>query len=132
MTYIRGISEIVLSCHDQRASLGFYQDVLGLEFMAHPAQPGPIFLKVGPGQVGIPQMMVLVPLPPGSAEFQQPRSLHHIAFEVAPEHFDLLEETLRDRGFQIRGGQHPVLPSRTIYIDDPDGNEVEIMCTSDA
>jgi len=131
MTYIRGISEIVLNCHDQQASLGFYQDVLGLEFMAHPGQPGPIFLKVGPGQAGIPQMIVLVPLPPGSPEFAPPRTLHHLAFEVAPEHFDLLEETLRDRGFQPRTGQHPVLPSRTIYIDDPDGNEVEIMCTND-
>lgn len=130
MAYIRGISEIVLSTREQQASLGFYQDVLGLEFMAHPAQPGPIFLKAGPEQAGIPQMIVLVPLPPNSPSFVQPRVLHHLAFAVDPEHFDLLEETLRDRGMQVRTGQHPVLPTRTIYVDDPDGNEVEIMCTA--
>lgn len=131
MVYIRGITEIVLNTHDQPASLGFYQDVLGLEFMAHPSRPGPIFLKAGPEIVGIPQMIVLVPMPPNSPEFHQPRQLHHLAFAVDPEHFDYLEETLRDRGYQIRTGQHPVLPTRTIYLDDPDGNEVEIMCTAD-
>ena len=48
MAYIRGITEIVLNTHDQQASLGFYQDVLGLEFMAHPSRPGPIFLRMRP------------------------------------------------------------------------------------
>ncbi len=28
----------------------------------------------------------------------------------------------------LRGGVHPVLASRTMYIDDPDGNEVEFIC----
>jgi catechol-2,3-dioxygenase len=27
---------------------------------------------------------------------------------------------------EIRGGQHPFLPVDAFYLDDPDGNEVEI------
>lgn len=131
MTKIKGISEIVLLNRDQEASRAFYEDILGLKFMAKPNERGPIFLEAGEPAVGIPQMIVLVPLQPGSGEFQEPSHLHHIAFEVAPEDFDEVESMLRERGFEIRTGVHPVIPSRTIYVDDPDGNEVEIMCTTE-
>ena len=35
---------------------------------------------------------------------------------------------LKELGYEIRYGQHPVIPSRTMYVDDPDGNEVEFIC----
>jgi catechol 2,3-dioxygenase-like lactoylglutathione lyase family enzyme len=124
---IRGIAEIVLNTRDQQAALAFYRDLLGLSFMAQAGEPGPIFLQAGPTNVAIPQMIVLVPLPPDSPAFGRPRPLHHLAFEVDPAEFDALEARLRDHGLAIRGGQHPVIPSRTIYVDDPDGNEVEII-----
>ena len=128
MGQIRGIAEIVLNCHDQAAMREFYEDVFGLEFLGKPAEPGPVFLQAGPGQTGIPQMIVLVPLPPGSEAYAAPRTLHHLAFEVAQEDFDSLQAALAERGFDVRGGQHPVIPSRTMYVDDPEGNEVEIIC----
>ena len=33
-----------------------------------------------------------------------------------------------DLGCSLRSGQHPVIPSRTMYLDDPEGNEVELIC----
>ncbi len=128
MPQIRGIAEIVLNCHDQGASLRFYRDVFGLEVISPPGMPGPIFLQAGPGQAGIPQMIVLVPLPPGTVEFGPPRTLHHLALEVAPEDFDTVQRHLQGLGFATRTGKHPVIPSRTLYVNDPDGNEVEIIC----
>ncbi|HEX5504434.1 MAG TPA: VOC family protein [Thermomicrobiales bacterium] len=128
MTSIRGIAEIVLNVHDQQAALRFYRDVFGLAVISPPGQPGPIFLQVGPGQAGIPQMIVLAPLPPGAAEFAPPRTLHHLALEVAPEDFDGVREHLQRLGHTLRTGRHPVIPSRTVYVDDPDGNEVELIC----
>lgn len=128
MTRIKSIAEIVLNCHDQTAMRDFYEDVFGLEFLGKPAEPGPVFLQAGQGQAGIPQMIVLVPLPPGSDAYATPRTLHHLAFEVAPEDFDNLQADLMQKGYEIRSGQHPVIPSRTMYVDDPEGNEVEIIC----
>jgi catechol 2,3-dioxygenase-like lactoylglutathione lyase family enzyme len=128
MTAIKGIAEIVLNCWDQAATRRFYEEVFGLEFLGKPSEPGPVFLQAGPGQAGIPQMIVLVPLPPGGDSFGAPRTLHHLAFEVSPEDFDNLETHLREQGFEIRSGRHPVIPSRTMYVDDPEGNEVEIIC----
>lgn len=33
----------------------------------------------------------------------------------------------RAAGYHPRDGKHPVLASRTMYVDDPDGNEVEFI-----
>jgi len=125
MTKIKGIAEIVLNVHDMPASLKFYQEVLGLEIIG---RPGPVFLRAGDPAVHIPQMVVLVPLPPHTEDFIKPRTLHHLALELAPQDFEIEETRLKSLGYQIRYGQHPVVPSRTMYVDDPDGNEVEFIC----
>ena len=125
MTKIKGIAEIVLNVHDMEASLRFYQEVLGLEILG---QPGPVFLKAGEPAVNIPQMVVLFPLQAAAGDFEAPRTLHHLALELAPEDFDAEERRLKALGYEIRYGQHPVISSRTMYVDDPDGNEVEFIC----
>jgi catechol-2,3-dioxygenase len=122
---IKGIAEIVLHVHNLEAALKFYQEVLGLEVIG---RPGPVFLRAGDPAVSVPQMVVLVPLPAGAGPFVAPRTLHHLALELAPEDFDSEEQRLKDLGYAIRYGQHPVIPSRTMYVDDPDGNEVEFIC----
>lgn len=128
VTKIKGLAEIVLNVHDVEASLKFYQDVLGLEIIG---RPGPVFLRAGGPAISVPQMVVLVPLPPGAARFGSPRPLHHLALELAPEDFDAEEQRLKELGYEIRYGQHPVIPSRTMYVDDPEGNEVEFICGID-
>ena len=125
MTKIKGIAEIVLNVHDLEAAVAFYKEVLGLEEIG---RPGPVFLKAGDPAVSIPQLVVLVPLPAGADNFVAPRTLHHLALELAPEDFDAEEQRLKSLGYALRYGQHPVLPSRTMYVDDPSGNEVEFIC----
>jgi len=128
MTAIRGISEIVLWAHDQPAMVRFYRDVLGLAVISPPERKNPIFLQAGPGHAGVPQMIVVVQLPAEAAPFATPRTLHHLALEVAPEDFDSERSRLEGLGYALRSGQHPVIPSRTMYLDDPEGNEVELIC----
>jgi catechol 2,3-dioxygenase-like lactoylglutathione lyase family enzyme len=54
--------------------------------------------------------------------------LHHLAFSVEATGFEELTERLRGAGLELRGGVHPVLENvQTIYIDDPEGNEVELI-----
>ena len=73
-------------------------------------------------------MIVLVSLPEDASPFVRPRTLHHLALEVAPEDFDGVQAHLKGLGYAPRSGKHPVIPSRTMYVNDPDGNEVEIIC----
>ncbi len=129
MTMIRGLAEIVLSVHDLDASLRFYRDTLGLALVSEQAFR-PVFLRAGDPAVTVPQLVVLVPLPVGTPPFpaaKPGRTLHHLAFELAPADFDVMHDHLATHGFAIRTGQHPVIPSRTMYVDDPDGNEVEFI-----
>lgn len=128
MTAIQGLAEIVLWVHDMTAALAFYRDLLGLRVISPPERSNPIFLQAGPAQAGIPQMIVLVQLPAGSSAFAAPRPLHHLALTIEPAAFDGEERRLRATGLPVRTGQHPVITSRTMYIDDPDGNEVELIC----
>ncbi len=128
MATIRSIAEIVLWVHDLPAAARFYRDTLGMETISPPEIPAPLFPTAGAGATGIPQMIVLVPLPAGAAPFSPPRSLHHLALELAPEDFDREQARLEALGFSIRGGKHPIIPSRTMYVSDPDGNEVEFIC----
>jgi catechol-2,3-dioxygenase len=127
-TRIRGLAEIVLWTHDIAAALQFYKGTLGLEQISPPERQSPVFLRAGEAAVGVPQMLVLVQLPADAAPFQRPRALHHLALEVAPEDFDAERTRLEGLGLQVRTGQHPVIPSRTLYVDDPMGNEVELIC----
>lgn len=138
MSHIVGISEIVLWTDDIEASLAFYRDLLGLEVISPPDLRN-AFLKAGDGNAGVPQMIVLVPKPdeitsrPARGEAKpEGFQLNHLALEVSDDEFDALHADLVDAGYEPRGGVHPVIASRTMYVDDPDGNEVELICRAPA
>ncbi|HEY8286106.1 MAG TPA: VOC family protein [Chloroflexota bacterium] len=127
MSAVRGVAEVVLAVHDLERAMAFYRDVLGLRQIEKPAGVVPVFLAAGADEAPIPQMVVLVPLPPDAPPFAPPRTLHHLALEIAPEEFDAEAARLTALGYTLRSGKHPVLPSRTVYLDDPEGNEVELI-----
>lgn len=127
MKKVVGISEIVLWTADKERALGFYRDLLGLEVISPPALPN-VFLKAGDGNAGIPQMIVLVPKSEDVRTKPSGYQLHHLALELPEEEFEAQQAALVEAGYRPRGGKHPVLASRTMYVDDPDGNEVEFIC----
>ena len=127
---VAGLAEIVLWVRDMQAALHFYGDLFGLEVISPPALPNK-FLRAGPGADGVPEMIVLIPHPDPSASFprEKPkRVLHHMAFRVGASEYDGLQRRFESEGVVVRGGAHPVLKSvRTFYVDDPEGNEVEVI-----
>ena len=131
MKQVVGISEIVLWTADKERALQFYRDLLGLEVISPPSLPN-VFLKAGEGNAGIPQMIVLVPKSEEVKAKPSGYQLHHMAFELPEADFDAQHSALVDAGYTPRGGKHPVLASRTMYVDDPDGNEVEFICRAPA
>ena len=129
MAKIRGLTELVIWVRDMEKALHFYRDVLGLAVMSPPDFRGAVFLQVGEA-AGIPQQLVLVPLPKdaaGASSERTQRALHHLGMEVAPQEFEHERQRLESLGFEVRLGEHPFLPVRGMYIDDPDGNEVELI-----
>ena len=131
MKIVVGIAEIVLWTVDQPRALAFYRDLLGLEVISRAGMAN-VFLKVGEGNADIPQMIVLVPKPEEIRGRPSGYQLHHLALELPDDRFDQQRDTLVAAGYTPRGGTHPVLASRTMYVDDPDGNEVEFICRAPA
>lgn len=130
MSLLVGLAEIVLWTHGMERSLRFYRDTLGLQVIS-PADSEKVFLSAGDGPGGLPQMIVLLPHPVVGGTFPSPkpqRVLHHLAFGADPAGYDTLEQKCRLAGLTVRQGVHPVLRDvRTFYVDDPEGNEVEII-----
>jgi catechol 2,3-dioxygenase-like lactoylglutathione lyase family enzyme len=126
---VEGLAEIVLWVRDMEVALHFYQDLFGLEVMSPPELPIK-FLKASEGELSIPNMLVLVLHPDGMAFPREKgkRVLHHIAFRVGREEYEALRERFIADGVEVRSGVHPVLKGvRTFYVDDPEGNEVEVI-----
>jgi len=127
---VAGLAEIVLWVHDVDPALHFYRDLFGLEVISPPELPNK-FLRAGEGEDGVPEMIVLIPHPDSSAGFPREKAkrvLHHLAFRVEGTGYDELKHQLEAEGLEVRSGIHPVLKGvRTFYVDDPDGNEVEVI-----
>jgi catechol 2,3-dioxygenase-like lactoylglutathione lyase family enzyme len=130
MSGVAGLAEIVLWVRDIDAALHFYRDMFGLEIISPPEFPNK-FLRAGDGASGVPEMIVLVPHPDRSGEFprEKPkRVLHHLALRVDGSAYEGLQQRFTSAGVEVRSGVHPVLKGvRTFYVDDPDGNEVEVI-----
>ncbi|TMD55357.1 MAG: hypothetical protein E6I85_03380 [Chloroflexi bacterium] len=128
---VTGLAEIVLWTHDMERSLAFYRDLFGLELISPPEVPAR-FLSTGELSGGVPGMIVLSPHPDGAGggfpTAKRERVLHHLAFKVAPDRYQELRGRCEAAGLEVRGGIHPVLKGvRTFYVDDPEGNEVEVI-----
>jgi catechol 2,3-dioxygenase-like lactoylglutathione lyase family enzyme len=127
-----GLQEVVLWVRDLDRALEFYSGLFGLEPITPPGAPR-AFLRAGDDIAGIPQVIVLVPHPDPAHEFptdETERPLHHFAFVADPAEFDDLRAALTAAGIQTRDGVHPILQGvRTYYLDDPEGNEVEVIAT---
>lgn len=130
MARVLHLAEIVLWARDMDRALGFYRDLFGLELISGPGLRNR-FLQAGPGEGPVPELIVLVPHPEPEGAFptdKAQRVLHHLAFNVSRSQYEELEQRCRAAGLEVRGGVHPVLQEvRTFYVDDPDGNEVEVI-----
>lgn len=131
MSKVEGLAEIVLWVADVEASVQFYRDRFGLEVISPPSMPNKFLRVAEPG--GVPELIVLIPHPHPDSYFpahkeKEKRILHHLAFRVGRHQYDALETSFLESGAEVRHGVHPVLKDvRTFYVDDPDGNEVEVI-----
>ena len=126
------IAEVGLSVKDLPRSVAFYQEVLGFEPVR--AYPTIVFLKVGEldsplGRGGHPQLLVLF-----DRQVQVDiamSSLDHIAFEIPLEHFQAERERLQQLGLEVSEriwrGEYAWLGARSLFLDDPDGNNIELI-----
>jgi catechol-2,3-dioxygenase len=113
-----GICELTLEARDLGVLERFYTGAFGLEVLTR--EDGRIWLAAGRHtRLGV--------WAPGEKEFGDQGGRHvHFAFSAAPGRLDALCDRLRGHGAGVRGPvEHPG-GDRSIYVEDPEGNVVEV------
>jgi catechol 2,3-dioxygenase-like lactoylglutathione lyase family enzyme len=117
---VTGVSELVLEVVDLEAAERFYADVLGLPVVDRWPDREAIWVMAGDRtRIGLwrPQ----VGLAGGRG------GLHvHFAMKIAEEDYDAAVARLRELGQSVREIEFSNGYGRAAYVDDPDGNVVEL------
>ena len=127
---VRNVGHVVLKVRDAERSARFYRDVLGLKEVARGNFGRPmVFFSTGDNHHDVAVMEVGpdAPLPqPGEV------GLYHVALRIGTTLDELraAKAHLEANGYtKLRLSDHRV--SQSIYLDDPDGNGVELYVDAD-
>jgi catechol-2,3-dioxygenase len=115
---VDGFAELTLETADPAALERFYVDALGLRVLAREEER--IWLAAGEhARLGL--------WTPGRKEFGDRGGRHvHFAFSVSPGRLDALRERLVSNGADVRGPEQHDGGDRSLYVEDPEGNVVEV------
>jgi catechol 2,3-dioxygenase-like lactoylglutathione lyase family enzyme len=117
------LGEVALRVEDMQPMIAFYRDVIQLTLVLEKKHMA--FFEIAPGFAGHTSVLALFhrsvdPVPGGS--------LDHIAFSIALKDFEPEVQRLEAMGYTVTRKQHNWMQWRSMYIDDPEGNEVEFVC----
>ena len=126
---IKALGEIALRVTDLDALQKFYEETIGLELMKR--FPNAAFFRVAEGFGGHTQVLALFDR---SAEegyrglSTEKSTIDHIAFEIPLADFTGEKQRLELLGLRVETAEHAWVHWRSLYVNDPEGNEVELVC----
>ena len=115
---VSGLCELTLQVRDLEALERFYTECFGLRVLKR--EDDRVWLAAGShARLGL--------WLPGEKEFGDEGGKHvHYAFSAEPGTLDALVDRLKDASIDVHGPvEHPG-GDRSIYVDDPEGNVVEV------
>jgi catechol-2,3-dioxygenase len=128
-TAVRGLGEIALRVNNLDAMQKFYEEVIGLPLMTR--VPDCAFFKIADGYGGHTQVLALFDRSqsPGYRETDAATStIDHIAFEIPLADLEHEKKRLEALGLQVETAEHAWVHWRSLYVSDPEGNQVELVC----
>ena len=126
---IKALGEIALRVEDLDAMQAFYQDVIGLELMQR--FPDSAFFKIADGYGGHTQILALFDGHSQSGYIGlsgAQTTIDHLAFTIAQEDFESERARLEALGCKLEFANHTWVHWRSLYVHDPEGNNVEFVC----
>lgn len=126
---IKALGEIALRVNDLDAMQAFYQNVIGLELMRR--FPDSAFFKIAEGYAGHTQILALFDRrkEPGYTGLSAAQTtVDHIAFAIALKDFEAERARLEGLGLKLKFATHEWVHWRSLYVRDPEGNNVELVC----
>ncbi len=134
MIRIREIDHLVLRTERLEAMIAFYTDVLGMSIERRLDDIGLIQLRAGRSLLDLVPVDSALGRKGGAAPGVQGRNLDHFCVRVDPFDEAAIRDRLKTKGVEAgpterRYGAEGTGPS--IYIQDPDGNTVELKGPAD-
>ena len=131
---IKALSEIVLRSKNLAAMRDFYENTLCLELFQQ--FENIVFFRIASGYGGLRQFLVLIDESAAPDHRSRPytgldlekTSLHHIAFGISLAGYQIEQDRLRRLGLDVETQVHQWIGYRSLYVCDPDGNVVELVC----
>jgi catechol 2,3-dioxygenase-like lactoylglutathione lyase family enzyme len=123
-TAVRGLGEVAFRVNDLDKSQTFYQNVIGLELMKRFDRSA--FFRIADGHAGHTAILALFDR---NVPVEQARTtIDHIAFTIALEDYEAERQRLEGLGLSVTTATHAWVHWRSLYVQDPDGNQVEFVC----
>jgi len=128
-TAVRGLGEIAFRVNNLDAMQKFYEEVIGLPLMTR--VPNCAFFKIADGYGGHTQVLALFDRsesPGYRGTDAATSSIDHIAFEIPLADFADELTRLKGLGLRVETAEHAWVHWRSLYVSDPEGNQVELVC----
>jgi catechol 2,3-dioxygenase-like lactoylglutathione lyase family enzyme len=117
---VTGVSELVLEVVDLEAAEAFYAGALGLPVVERWPNRDAIWVMAGDRtRIGLWRPQVGLERGRGGIHV-------HFAMHIPDEEYDAAVARLRAQGLEVAEHEFPPEHGRAAYVDDPDGNVVEI------
>lgn len=134
MLTIRGIDHVVLRVRDIERMRKFYCDVLGAAHVAYRPELGMSHLRIGAAMIDLVEVDGPLGKPGGAAPGREGRNMDHLCLRVEPFEQDAIVKHLQKNGVKVgdireRFGAEG--SGISIYLNDPEGNTVELKGPSD-
>jgi catechol 2,3-dioxygenase-like lactoylglutathione lyase family enzyme len=128
-TVVRGLGEIALRVNDLDAMQQFYEHVIGLPLMKR--FPNSAFFKIADGYGSHTQVLALFDRSESlgyRGANAETSTIDHIAFEIPLADFEDEKKRLKGLKLQLETAEHAWVHWRSLYVSDPEGNQVELVC----
>jgi catechol-2,3-dioxygenase len=126
---VRGLGEVALRVADLDGMEKFYQNVIGLELLRRFERAA--FFRLAEGFGGHTQILALFDRttdPKFVGLNAATTTVDHLAFEIELKDFERERRRLAACGLAVTTAEHGWVQWRSLYVDDPEGNTVELVC----
>ncbi len=126
---VRALGEIALRVKDLDSMQRFYEEAIGLELMKRFSHA--VFFKIAEGYGGHTQILALFDRTQeaGYRGVEPEKStVDHLAFTIPLTDFDGEKKRLEQGGLNVETAEHAWVHWRSLYVRDPEGNLVELVC----
>jgi catechol 2,3-dioxygenase-like lactoylglutathione lyase family enzyme len=131
-TIVRGLGEIALRVNNLDAMQRFYEEIIGLPLMTR--FPNSAFFKIADGYGGHTQVLALFDRSQSRCyrgANAETSTIDHIALEIPLADFEREKKRLEGLGLQVETAEHAWVHWRSLYVTDPERNQVELVCYDD-